>query len=109
MRHVYVVVRQDLPSHIQTVQACHAAICVARNRLIQDDEDHPSLVVLTVPDSASLIEMSCRLSKLGITHRTFLEADLDDQPTALATEPLAGKQRRVFADLPLLRGDQVAA
>ena len=109
MRHIYIVVRADLPLRHQVVQACHASISVARDRLISDDEQHPSLVVLTVPNQAALIETSCKLSKLGVTHRTFFEADMDGQPTALATEPLEAGRRKVFANYPLLKGDPIAA
>lgn len=109
MRHVYVVVRADIPLRHQVVQACHASICVARDKLISDDEEHPSLVVLTVPNQAALIETSCKLSNLGITHRTFFEADMDDQPTALATEPITSDQRKAFSNYPLLKGEPIAA
>lgn len=103
MRHLYVVVRQDLPFPQQTVQACHAAIQAARD-LIPGDEIHPSLVVLTVPHLPALIDLSCRLTNRGIAHRVFQEDDLDGQVTALATQPLGKDGRKVFQKMPLYAG-----
>jgi hypothetical protein len=48
--------------------------------------------------------LSDRLIAAGIVHRTFHESDMGDQPTALATEPVNGKARKVFKDLPLFTG-----
>ncbi len=55
----------------------------------------------TVPDRAALGIVEKRCEEAGIAHRVFVEADLNDEKTALATEPVNGKARRLFADLKL--------
>jgi peptidyl-tRNA hydrolase len=100
MRHLYIAVRADLPLPQQAVQACHAAIQSARD-LIQADEIHPSLVILTVPNLPALIDLSCRLTNRGIAHRVFQEEDMGGQVTALATEPVEKEQRRIFQKMKL--------
>lgn len=65
---------------------------------------HPSLVLLTVPDKAALLAMQDRCTAAGVRSRVFLEADIGDEPTALATEPINGQGRRLFQKLPLFTG-----
>jgi hypothetical protein len=100
---VYVAVRADIPLAHQAVQAIHAGIAAARE-LIPAEIAHPSLVLCTVPDRAALLALSDRLVTAGVTHRTFHEADMGEQPTALATEPVNGKARKLFKDLSLFTG-----
>ena len=59
--------------------------------------------MLTVPTENDLVELSQQLAKTGIRHKRFNEADLGDEFTALATEPINGQKRRVFAKMPLLK------
>ena len=108
MLHIYVLVREDLPFSHQAVQATHAAIAMARDSLIPSDLQHPNLVVLTVPNEKTLKLMSLRLRGLGIEHRTFEEADMNNELTALATEPVQPEQRRHFRKFSLLRGPELA-
>lgn len=104
MRHIYVVVRGDLPFCHQTVQACHAGIAVAREGLILKDEEHPSLVVLTVPDEEALLDVADRLHYAKIPFRLFQEADMGNESTALATGPLEKADRKLFQGYKLLQG-----
>ena len=101
--HVYVVVRQDLPLPQQAVQAIHAGIASARD-FIPGDLIHPSLVLLTVPDKTALLATQDRCNAAGVRNHVFLEADIGDEPTALATEPINGKGRRLFRNMPLFTG-----
>lgn len=59
------------------------------------------MVLCTVPDEEALNEVSSRLDARGIRHYTFVEDDLGDQATALATEPISGPLRKVLARYPL--------
>jgi hypothetical protein len=70
--------------------------------LIPGREQHPNLVIVTVPDEVAIYDFSERLDREGIRHRLFTEADMDSQATALATEPVSQELRKVFRDLPLL-------
>lgn len=101
--HVYVAVRSDLPLAHQAVQAVHAGISSARD-LIPPDLIHPSLVLCTVPDECALLALQDRCTAAGIRTSVFVESDMNDAHTALATEPVNGKARRVFQKLPLFTG-----
>lgn len=101
--HVYVVVRQDIPLAHQAVQAVHAGISSARE-LIPSGAIHPSLVLCTVPDEAALLAVQDRCHRAGIANRIFLESDMGEAPTALATGPVGKPQRKLFRDLPLFTG-----
>lgn len=101
LRHVYVLVREDIPKRHQAVQATHAGISAGRT-LIPTTEQHPNLVVLTVPDEAELLRMRDRVHDCELRFEIFREADMRDEHTALATEPLGPENRRLFEKLPLL-------
>jgi hypothetical protein len=101
--HVYVAVRRDIPLTHQAVQAVHAGISAGRE-LIPSEIEHPNLVLLTVPDLQSLLSLRAECDAAGIQSTTFVEADLNHQPTAIATQPVNGKARRVFQKLPLFTG-----
>lgn len=97
------MVRKDLPLAHQAVQAIHAGIASARD-LIPPGQIHPSLVVCTVPDEPSLLAVRDRCHKAGIEIRLFIETDLGEQATALATAPVNGPGRKLFRELPLFTG-----
>lgn len=48
------------------------------------------------------------LESLGIAYRPFRDSDLDDQLTAIATEPLRGSKRRPLRKYQCLREKEVA-
>lgn len=98
--HVYVAVRSDLPLAHQAVQAIHAGISAARE-LIPPDQMHPSLVLCAVPDELALLDLRDRCAQNGVAVRCFVETDLGEQVTALATAPVNGPGRKLFKDLPL--------
>ena len=103
IRHVYVVVRDDLESRHKAVQATHAGI-VGSARLFPNEVVHPSLVLCTVPDEQTLIDLSNKLILDGIIeHEIFQEADMNNEMTAICTEPITGDLRKIFQDLPLLK------
>jgi hypothetical protein len=58
-------------------------------------------VLCTVPDEASLRQAAERIAARGIRHYMFVEDDFGDQATALATEPISGHARKIFAEYPL--------
>jgi hypothetical protein len=83
------------------VQAGHACLEAAR-AFLPSDREHPFLVVCGVRDEVRLGRCLDRLRAAGVRFRAFFDADLGDQLTAAATEPLRGRQRHIFRDLPLL-------
>jgi hypothetical protein len=88
-----VLVRTDLPPGQIAVQASHAAVEAAR-RFLPPDSDHPHLVLCGVPSAARLLAAADYLFRRSVRHALFREPDRDNEPTALATEPLAGDRRR---------------
>ena len=103
---VYVIVRNDLSIPQKAVQSCHAVI--EATKAFKQPEEHPSVIICTVPSEYDLVDYFSRLEKNNISFKVFQEPDLDNQFTALATEPIYGKHRKVFSNLPLLRGGEPA-
>jgi len=60
-----------------------------------------SVVVCSVTDEEELKRAQAMLEYRGIRHYTFVEDDIGDQATALATEPIEGADRRVLRKYPL--------
>lgn len=98
---------RDLPLQHQAVQATHAGLVAGRDLKVNDD---PFLVVLTVPTKSELIELSTQLTKHGVGHKVFHEADMDGRPTALGTAGLAkdDPRRRLFRKCKLYRATVAA-
>lgn len=101
MSHFYILVRADLTQAQQAVQAAHAAVEAAR--AFPDSEDHPHLVICTVPNLRCLEIALSRLSERGLQCFPFVEPDLGGELTAFATSPLRGRQRRHLAKYNLMR------
>jgi len=70
----------------------------------QDDDTH-HLVVIGIKDEARLRGVVSKLQELGIRHRSFHEPDLNNQLTAIATEPISedAPVRRVLRRYQLLK------
>lgn len=99
--YVYVVTRNDLTPAQKAVQSCHASIEVARE-YIKPNQEHPSLVLCLVKNEAKLKNVISELYEKNIKIKTFREPDMDDQITAIATEPLYGAERKALARFQLL-------
>ena len=97
------MVRKDLPVPVQCVQACHAAI-EATKYFLTKEAAHPHLVVCEVRGEHKLCELMKKLDRAGVNYRQFSEPGVG--VTAVATEPLCGKQRDVFSKYQLLKGEQ---
>lgn len=99
--YVYVLVRKDLSPEQITVQSCHAVIEAAS--LISPALEHPHLVVCGVNNELQLEQAAARLEKAEILFREFREADIGDQLTAIATQPVFGEDRRHFKKYKCLK------
>lgn len=97
------MVRSDLPLAHQAVQAAHAGIASARE-LIPPNLIHPSLVLCTVPSEAELLALRETCFAQGVPVRLFVETDMGEQITALATGPVSKEKRKIFRCLPLFKG-----
>jgi hypothetical protein len=99
--YVYILVRQDLPLEDQIVQASHAAL-YAGQEFVQRNLI-PNIVLIGVKDEPALRYYHLLCTGAGIEAHLFYEPDDAMGHTALATEPLAGELRKLFAHLPLWR------
>jgi hypothetical protein len=96
-------VREDLSPPQQAVQSCHACIEATSAFALGNLADHPSVIICGVRDEQQLHKVRRYLIDSGIRHVHFYETDLDDELTALATEPVHGDRRRLFRKFQLLR------
>ena len=100
---VYVFVREDLSPPQQAVQSCHAVIEATKAFDIEQLSDHPSVIILSAKDEKRLHRVRNYLVEQGIRHVHFYEPDIDDQLTALATEPIFSDRRDAFSKYQLLK------
>lgn len=100
---MYIFVREDLSIPQQAVQACHAAIECANHFGLKDLPDHPSVILLAMKNETKLHQARQYLIENGVQHAHFYESDLDDELTAVATEPITGNRRNLFRKFQLLK------
>ena len=93
--YIYVFIRKDLPLPQQVVQSSHACIEAAKS-FLDNELEHPHLVVLGVKGEQQLYNSAQKLDKAGVRYRVFIEPDRNNEATAIATEPIFGEQRRLF-------------
>lgn len=99
---MYVFVRRDISPGQQVVQSCHA---VAKAAILYNNklEIDPHMVVLGVKTEAALFKAIEKLSKNNIKCQWFVEPDIGNQVTALATEPVYGDTRLLFRNYQILK------
>lgn len=61
------------------------------------------MVVVGVKTEAALFRAIEKLNEHGIRCQWFIEPDLGNQVTAIATEPVYGDTRRIFRNYQLLK------
>lgn len=66
---------------------------------------HPHLVLCGVEDAEELLDLSDALR--GIDHETFYDVDLGGGPTAIATVPVRGNDRKLFRKLRLIEWESL--
>lgn len=84
------------------MQAAHAAY-EAGNAFYSLAAEHPHFAVCAVKDERRLLHDLAKLKELGIRIIEWREADLNDELTAIATEPISGEMRRHFRNFQLLK------
>lgn len=95
------MVRTDLSGPQIAVQSAHAAIEVARS--FSEELEHPSVIICGIDNKCKLQKQLEHYQSQGIQCKPFYEADLDNQLTSFATEPIFGETRRLFKHLQLLK------
>lgn len=102
-KYCYVIVRRDLSNSSQAVQAIHASIEATRHSLITAEQVHPHVVLCGVKNMTKLIGLSQKLDQAGVQYRAFFEPDLNNEITAIATEPISGDSRQLFKNIQCLK------
>jgi hypothetical protein len=92
-----------LSQNQQAVQAVHAVLEASRQGIIPSDITHPSLVLCELPDEKALVAHALRLNSKNIKFAVFKEPDINNQITALATEPLSLGGRKAMSSYKLLQ------
>jgi hypothetical protein len=91
--YAYVIVRKDISPVQIVVQASHAAY--QAGFAFDEPVDISSVILLQVPDQATLEEAAKRLDRHKVEHRMFYEPDFGPMGfSALATRPLTRKKER---------------
>lgn len=98
--YVYIVVRTDIKSEYQLVQACHSAL-EAGDMFTQPSRAAVHLVVLSVESEDELRIVSEKLYIQDIKHRMFYESWSNTGFTSLTTEPIKKQIEGILRSLPL--------
>ena len=93
---MYVVVRDDLTPSQKAVQAGHALAQYLKEH--ETEWSNGTLVYLKVKNKLDLSDLMIILDKHEMKHSKFIEPDLNNEPTALAS--IEGK--KFFRNLELL-------
>lgn len=98
--YTYIFVRQDISNEQQLVQSSHIALELGAKM----DHDFRGLhfTVIGVGDLKELEDTKENLEKLGISFEYFIEPDIGDQMTAIATYPIHAQKRRLLSKYRLL-------
>ena len=100
--YVYIFVRKDLSNEQKLVQSCRAVAESAKTHFHKASE-HPHFVICEVKNESELLKVYTKAKNSFIECSIFQEADLEDQFTAFATEPVYGEVRKVFKNCQLLK------
>lgn len=98
-RHFYVFVRKDLTTVQQMCQAAHAAHEAGIH--LGDKNNISSVVICSIPNELELLKVHDKLAQRAIKTVIFREPDIENQITAIATEPIGPEVRRYFSSYPL--------
>lgn len=97
----YVIVRRDIDHRQKAVQGTHAAIEMAKSET-QLQLLHPSVIYVQVRNEKKLKEVMSKLLEMSIKFCSFAEPDLNNEITAISTEPLVGEKRAYLQRFQLL-------
>jgi hypothetical protein len=100
--YTYVFVRQDISPEYQLVQAAHATMALGQALAPDQDAHNTYFTVVGVPDGKSLTDVIPMLKANGFPYVAFVEPDIGNQITAIATHPIHWAARRPLKGFPLL-------
>lgn len=83
----------------QAVHAAHEAGIHLSNK----DIGISSVVICSIPNEQELMKLQDKLSQRDIRTVIFREPDIENQATAIATEPITAEVRKCLSSYPLWR------
>ena len=101
--YIYIITRKDLTFPQKAVQSSHAAIEAAHAFYDPQVIDHPHIVLSELPSELHLLKLIDKLSAENLRLIIWREPDLNNEITAIATEPIFGAKRKLFRRLQLLK------
>ncbi len=106
-KYVYIFVRQDISPEYQLVQSSHIALklgwMMGFDRSLESDPNSLYFAVIGVPDLDGLKFVQEHLKSLEITQHSFIEPDIGNEMTGVATYPIPVNQRKPFQNYKRLR------
>ncbi len=91
-KYTYIFVRQDLSLEQQMVQSGHACLLLG-TKYPDIDAQSTNFVLVGVRNEDGLFAVERILKKFEINYVRFIEPDIGDQATAIATIPMDRDQR----------------
>jgi hypothetical protein len=98
--YLYVLVRRDLSNAQKAVQSAHAVVEAAR-AYIKPGDIHPSIIICEVKNEQKLKMVMEELCD-KVPFQVFREPDRGMEITAIASAPVIGEQRKLFARFQLI-------
>lgn len=83
------------------VQAVHASIKATKN--IPYKDEHPNIIVCGAKDEKELMKAKAWIESNNIKVFAFQEPDINNEYTALATEPIEENNKKIFKRFQLLK------
>lgn len=106
--YVYIFVRQDLSPEYQLVQAAHVAAKMGSRSIMPLDKfDELYFTVIGVPDMAGLNTAIKDIEIVGGKAYSFVEPDIGNLVTAVASSPIPATQRKRLLSYKLLKFNKV--
>lgn len=94
---------QDSGILLRTSIGTQRSLIESAKKFIRDKKFHPHIVLCEVSNENEIKSLISLLENSDIDFVFFREADIGNQITALSTEPICGKKRRIFKKFRLLK------
>ena len=92
----YIFVRQDISPEYQLVQAAHAAMVLGYNLGEEHNPRETYFAVCGVENSKELLSTAIHLESNNFLYESFIEPDIGNQITAIATYPIHWNDRQAL-------------
>lgn len=102
-KYVYFFTRQDISPEQQIVQTAHVALKLGNSTLFKDDPDNTYFTVVGVRNLDGINAVIKILTNFGFEFEAFVEPDIGDQITSIATYPIPEDKRDVLMAFNLLK------